>query len=229
MGDLLNLVNGLRAGDMNFNEFVGNLGQWFNDIGVGGPVTALMETVWFPFVAIAVGALLLFYGKRWLGLLKFLVCGAIGFVVGLVVNPMLVDMLPFLDGKAWITGALCALILAVLNKLIFGVLFFGGPAVGAFAICYFEGTIPFELPTVGNLPMCLGAAAIALVLMLIIRKNFERIVTAALGAFAINLGVKKLFDYTATIPEYAMMVDLGVVGVLTLIGFIYQYRRRRRY
>jgi len=229
MGDLLNLVNGLRAGEMNYQDFIGGLGQWFNDIGVGEKVTSFMELAWFPFLALGVGALLLFYGKKWLGLLKFLVCGAAGFVVGLVVNPMLVGMLPFLDGKAWITASLCALILAVLNKLIYGIIFFGGSAAGAFALFYFEGILPMELPTVGNPLLCLIPAGITILLMLMIRKNVQRLVTATIGAFILNLGIKKLYDYTATIPEQAMFVDLGVVAFFVLVGFIYQYRRRRRY
>ena len=120
-------------------------------------------------------------------------------------------------------------VLAVLNKLIFGIIFFGGPAAAVFVICYFGGTVPVELPTIGNLPMCAGAAGVTALLMFLARRNLQRIVTAVIGGFAINLGVKRLYDYTATIPEYAMIVDLSVVGALALIGFVYQYRRRRRY
>lgn len=229
MGDLLNLVNNLRAGDMNFTEFIGGLGQWFNDIGVGGKVTSVTNASWFPFVALAVGALFIFYGKKWLGFIQFASCGGMGFVLGLVLNPMLVDTLSVLEGKAWITGSLCALILAVLNKLIFGLLFFGGPALLVFLICYFGAIIPFDIPTMGNLPVCIGIAAGTSLLMFLLRRDVARIVTAVLGGFIINFGVKKLYDYTASIPKYAMMVDLGVVALLAVMGFVYQYRRRRRY
>lgn len=229
MAELLNLVNSLRSGDMNYFDFLGGLGQWFNDIGVGGKVTAFMELAWFPFLAFAVGFILLFYGKKWLGLVKFVSCAAIGFVIGLVVNPLIVGTLPFLDGKAWITASLCALILAVLNRLLFGVIFYGAPAAGAFALFYFEGTLPFAVPTVGDALMCLIPAAVAILLMLIIRKDVERVVTAMLGGFVINLGVKQLYDYTAAVPQYAFMIDLAVVAAVTVVGFVYQYRRRRRY
>ena len=214
---------------MNFSEFIGGLGAWFNDIGIGGMITSILEQFWVPYAALAIGALFLFYGRKWFGFLKFVSCAAIGFVAGLVVSPMLVTMLPFLEGKAWITGALCAMMLAVLNKLIFGLIFFGIPAAAAFTVCYFEGVIPYELPTVGDIPKSAIGAAIALLFMMIIRKNFERILTAVGGGFIINFGVKKLYDYTATIPDIAMQVDLAVVAVLALIGFAYQYRRRRRY
>lgn len=234
MQELLDLVNGLRAGEMTTKEFIGNLGQWFNDIGVGGPVTSCLDSSWFPFAALLVGAIFLFYGRKWIGLIKFLSFGAIGFIAGLVVSPMLEGMLPFLVGKAWITGALCALILAVLNKLVFGLLYFGGPAAAAFAVCYLPNIIPVEnLPTVGNIPMCAGVAAVAALIMLAIRKDFERIATAIGGATLINMGVRKLYDYLTLIPEayskYATYVDVGVVALLAVLGYVYQYRRRRRY
>lgn len=229
MQDLLNLVYSFRAKEIDLNGFIGGLGQWFNDIGVGGPVMSVVNASWFPFVALAVGALMLFYGKKWLGFIKFASCAAIGFVAGLIANPYLVTTLPFLEGKAWITGALCALILAVLNKLIFGLIFFGGPAAGAFAVCYLPGALPMELPTANNLYACLGVAAGAALIMLMIRKNFQRVVTAVLGASFANLGIKRLYDYSASLPEYQVYVDFGVVTLIAIIGFVYQYRRRRRY
>lgn len=233
MQELLDLVNGLRAGEMGSEEFIGNLGQWFNDIGVGGPVTSFFEASWFPYIALVAGAIFLFYGRKWFGLIKFLSFGAIGFVAGLVVSPMLEETLEFLVGKAWITGALCALILAVLNKLIFGLIFFGGPAAGAFAVCYFPDVLPIELPTVGDVPMCAGVAAVAALLMLALRKDIERIVTAGVGGIVFNMGIRKLYDYTTLIPEayskYVTYLDLGVVISLAVIGYMYQYRRRRRY
>lgn len=229
MGALLKLVNGLRAGDMNFTEFIGGLGQWFNDIGVGGKVTSVTNASWFPFLALLVGMLFIFYGKKWQGLIQFASCAGMGFVLGLVLNPLLVGTLSVLEGKAWITASLCALILAVLNKLIFGLMFFGGPALLVFVICYFGAIIPFDIPTMKNLPVCLAIAAFTSLLMFLLRRDVARVVTSVIGGFIINLGVKKLFDYTASIPKYAMLVDLCVVALLAIMGFVYQYRRRRRY
>ena len=229
MRDLLNLVNSLRAGDLNFTEFIGGLGQWFNDIGVGGKVTELMSASWFAVLALGIGALFIFYGKKWLGLIQFASCGGIGFVLGLVLNPLLVGTLSMLEGKAWITASLCALILAVLNKLIFGLIFFGGPALLMFLICYFGAIIPFDIPSMGNLPVCLAIAAFTSLLMFLLRRDVARVVTAVIGGFIINLGVKCLYDYTASIPKYAMLVDLCVVALLAILGFVYQYKRRRRY
>ncbi|MBE6537548.1 MAG: hypothetical protein E7673_06320 [Ruminococcaceae bacterium] len=233
MQQVLDLINGLRAGNMNFKEFIGGLGQWFNDIGIGGPVTAVIKASWFPYVALAVGAIFLFYGRRWLGLIKFLTCAGVGFAAGLIVSPMLEGMLPFLVGKAWIMGALCALMLAVLNKLVFAVIFFGGPAAGAFVVCYFDGIIPVKLPTVGDIRLCLVAAAIGALLMFMVRKDFERILTSIIGGVLVNYGVRQLYDYLTLIPEayakYATYVDVGVVALLAAIGYAYQYQRRRRY
>ena len=233
MQELLNLVNGLRAGSMNFKEFIGNLGQWFNDIGVGGPVTSFMAASWFPYVALAVGALFLFYGKKWLGFMLFASCAGIGFVVGLVVSPMLETTLPFLVGKAWITGALCALMLAVLHKLIFGLIFFGGPAGAAFAVCYFPGILPFDVPFAGDLPVCIGVGVGAALIMLIFRKDFQRIITAIIGGIIVNLGVKKLYNYLALVPDayskYLTYINIGAIALLALLGYVYQHKRRRRY
>ena len=229
MKELGKLINSFRAKEMNFKEFTVELGCWFDDIGIGKPFTEAIESSWFPYVAIALGAIFLFYGKKWLGFMRFVSCAAIGFVTGLVLSPMLVDMLEFLDGKAWITGALCAMILAVLGKLIFGLIFFGGPAAGAFAVFYLPDIIPGDLPTVNNLPACLGIAAGAALLMLMIRKNFQRILSSGIGGVLVTVGVKKLYDYTELLPEYALYIDIGVFALLVILGFTYQYRRRRRY
>ena len=231
MKELGKLINSFRAKELTFKQFTVELGCWFDDIGIGKPFTEAIESSWFPYVAIALGALVLFYGTKWIGFMRFLSCAAIGFVTGLVLNPMLVETetLPFLEGKAWITGALCALILAVLGKLIFGLIFFGGPAAGAFAAFYLPDIIPGDLPTVNNLYACLGIAAGAALLMLMIRKNFQRILTSGIGGVLVTVGVKKLYDYTALLPEYALYIDIGAFALLVLLGFTYQYRRRRRY
>ena len=124
---------------------------------------------------------------------------------------------------------LCALILAVLNKLIFGLIFFGGPAAGAFYLCYAKGLLPFKMPTEGDALKSLIGCAVAILIMLLIRKNFQRLVTAFLGGFLLNFGIKALWDYPALLPAYADYLNYGVLALFTLIGFIYQYRRRRRY
>ena len=49
MQDLLNLVYSFRAKEIDLNGFIGGLGQWFNDIGVGGPVMSVVNASWFPF------------------------------------------------------------------------------------------------------------------------------------------------------------------------------------
>ncbi|MBQ9071416.1 MAG: hypothetical protein IJY23_08770 [Clostridia bacterium] len=231
MGDFIDFFKGVLAGEFDFYAFVGRFGHLLNEAGFAA-VFEKIESFGMisAIVAIALGAILIFYGKKYLGLLSLVASTAVGYFAGAsLMHPMLIGTLPVLEGKEFICGAIVALVGAVLNKLIYNVLFYGLAAVFSYVICFVNGLIPVALPTTGNATMSYIAVGAVIVILLLQRKSAQRLGTAFLGAFLVTYGVKFFFDYTALLPEYAVWINAGVMCVIAAIGFAYQYKRRRRY
>ena len=229
MPDIIGFLKSTFTGELPFHDFVGALGQIFNDIGIGGAVSSLTEKFWFPYAAIALGLVVLCYGKKWLGFLKFIASAGGGFAIGLAINPMLIPTLPVLEGKAWITGAVFALVLGVLSGLLYFVLYIGGSGLFVYVTCYAGGLFPFPLPTEKSVVLSCIAVAVVAFMLLVWRKNSEMLGTAFLGAFLINKGIRIIYDYTALLAEHADVLNAVVLCMIAVLGFTHQYRRRRRY
>ena len=178
---------------------------------------------------IALGLGVLCYGKKWLGFLKFIASAGGGFAIGLAINPMLISTLPVLEGKAWITGAVFALVLGVLSGLLYFVLYIGGSGLFVYVTCYAGGLFPFPLPTEKSVVLSCIAVAVVAFMLLVWRKNSEMLGTAFLGAFLINKGIRIIYDYTALLAEHANVLNAVVLCMIAVLGFTHQYRRRRRY
>ena len=230
MGVYINFFKDVFAGKYVFNDFVGTLGQLLNDAGM----QKLFEMIKgigqaLAFVAIAVGALQLLYGKKFLGLFKFVAFAGIGYAVGaFAIQPILPEILLNAINPT-VCGVIFALIAAVLYKLLYVLVLFGLGGTFVYVIFYAGGLIPMELPTIGNATMSYVVVGIALFLLLIKKKNAERLGTAFLGSYLITYGVKMLYDYTALIPDQAKIINAIVLVALAIGGYVYQYRRRRRY
>ena len=231
MGVIVSFIKGVLAGDFDFYAFVGNLGHMLNEAGFAA-VFEKIESLGIvsAIVAMAFGLLLVFYGKKYLGIIKFAAATGFGYFAGAsVMHPLILDTLPVLEGKEFICGAILALVCAVLYKLIYNVLFFGLAAIFAYVIFFAGGLIPVVLPTLGNQTMSYIAVGAVLLIILLQRKSAERLGTAFLGAFLITYGVKYFFDYTALLPDQAVIINAAVMCAIALVGFLHQYKRRRRY
>ena len=231
MGVIVSFIKGVLAGDFDFYSFVGTLGHMLNEAGFAA-IFEKIESLGIvaALVAIAGGMISAFYGKKYLGLIKFFAAAGCGYFAGAsVMHPLVIGTLPVLEGKEFICGAILALVCAVLYKLIYNVLFFGLAAMFSYVIFYAGGLIPMALPTVGDKTMSSMAVGAVLLIILLQRKSAERLGTAFLGAFLITYGVKYFFDYTALLPDKAVIINAAVMCAIALVGFRYQYKRRRRY
>ena len=231
MGVIISFIKGVLAGDFDFHSFVGTLGHMLNEAGFAAVFEKIESLgILSAIAAIAGGLLFVFYGKKFLGLVKFVASAGLGYIAGSsVMHPLIVGTLPVLEGKGFICGAILALVCAVLYKLIYNVLFFGLAAAFSYVIFYAGGLIPVALPTVGDKTMSYIAVGAVLLIILLQRKSAERLGTAFLGAFFITYGVKYFFDYTALMPDKAVLLNAIVMCAFAIVGFNYQYKRRRRY
>ncbi|MBQ8380552.1 MAG: hypothetical protein IJY18_01530 [Clostridia bacterium] len=182
----------------------------------------------FPLILIALSLIELFFGKKLIGLQRFLLCAISGYAIGvIIVSPLINQVFALPD---YISGAVIALVMAVLCKYVY----FAAVAVASGYSVYlvlFNGMIPV-IPVKGNLIVSAAAAAVAILLVFLLLKYVEMAGTSFLGAFFISrIVIKYFYDYRTFgfIQNYAKIVDIALIAVVALIGFIVQVKTRKRY
>ena len=178
-------------------------------------------------IAIAIG----FFGQKMTGVLKFCLFFMTGFVTGVeFLFPLLPESISI---KAWIIGLIAAIIVAVLYKYLYFVLLIISVGYSVYRICFTGFFIAATAQyTAGKALVSLGVAAAAVILALIFNKWIERLLTACLGgaiaAFAFNYGVYR-FTALSFLVGREWLGIVVVAGVIALIGFFYQVKRREIY
>ncbi len=200
-------------------------------------VAAAWEDLWaniapyemyIPYVLIALGAITLFMGRRFFGIFKFLACFAVGYVAGaVIVTPMISTVLTV---DASVVGIAVGVVLGVLSQLVYIVAIGGG--VGFLTYSFVAEAAIAELGQLDETGMliCIGIGVAAAIIAFVVLKYFEMIITSVLGAYLVSVGiVGGVFDFTALLPGSELLVELVVIAVLALIGFIVQVKTRKRY
>lgn len=185
------------------------------------------------FIGVALIALLLglgFFGQRIFGFVRWLLVFIVGFFAGAgFLAPVLQIFAPAL--KASVVGVAAGLILAVLSRFIYNVVFVAVIGFDAFNICFnalfFPGLVNL---TKGNLPTSIAVALVLVVIALMLRKYLEMIITSGIAGIAIAFAVKSyIFDYTTFVPLESTVTALILGGILAVVMLIYQYRNRIRF
>ena len=192
----------------------------------------LLTSVWayrfFAFMALAL--IVAFFGKRLLGILKFLGGFAAGFIAGVA---LIAPMVSFIPAKfAWIIGLVVGLVAALLIKFLYYVIVIVGVGYGAYFCAYSATYLPqvFNF-TKGNLLYSAIVAGVAILLVLLLLKWVEMLGTAALGGYWFALALANVYNI-CTISFLAKMGNIPhliVAGIIALIGFIIQIKTRKRY
>ena len=185
------------------------------------------------FIGIALVALLLglgFFGQRIFGFVRWLLVFIVGFFAGAgFLAPVLQIFAPAL--KASVVGLAAGLILAVLSRFIYNVVFVAVIGFDAFNICFnalfFPGLVNL---TKGNLPISIAVALVLVVIALMLRKYLEMIITSGIAGIAIAFAIKSyIFDYTTFVSLDSAVTALILGGILAVVMLIYQYRNRIRF
>ncbi len=223
-------IKSVFDGTYDFWGFIKVLGDLFNKLGetvISNDLTVaaiFSSPGLYSFILAGVGLIFLSYGRKFLPLIKLLTFGAAGYIVGsMFAYPALMVAMP---GSALITPVTCGVTVAVISavfcKLLYGVLYVGAGAIFTYVICFGGGLIP-GLPTVGNAKLSYVAVAIVVLILIIMRKNISRLGLSFAGAYFVVEAVSKNF-FKLNSP-----LNFIVMGVVALIGFSYQYKRRKRY
>lgn len=216
-------------GSINFADLKHHIWTLYLNYNIGGTITSTIASFGIIGAAalIVVGLIFLLYGKKFFGVAKFLMCAGAGYFVGtLVVTPLINTLFAV---SPLICGAVCALVMAVFSKFLYNIVLYGSAAIATYVILFANGALPIVLFTQGNMIFSLAGVGVVLLLMLLMRKNIDRLITSFAGACAIVYGVRRIYDFSLLLPGYELWLKLGAVALLAVLGFAFQYHRRRRY
>ena len=174
-----------------------------------------------PIIMVALGAIFVIRGQKTLWLFKFILCALGGYAIGaLAVTPVINNIFPL---KETLCGLVICLVCTVCCKSVYVLLIAAASFMISYSFFFANGLLPFALPTEGNQTLCYVAVAIVVLSVLITRKQVERIGTAALGSWILCEALSR--NYLPVIEPYQLYIFIAV----WVLGYLYQYKRRKRY
>lgn len=232
-------INCIKEARFTFDVIWQAIVSFFTDVFAGPDVSA----VWNGFlnligpvfrIALICGMVLALvmalFGKKLIGVVKFLAFFALGFLLGAhLLTPLLP---PEVALPGWIIGIVSALILGVLSRFAYIAVYVIAFGYSAYVLTY-HGFMLTPDPVYSNTRalVSLGVALVLVVLLLVFKKYVEMLGTAALGSFLAVTALVRIYDFTAwpVFDGIEWLASLIVMGVLTLITFTFQVKTRRRY
>ena len=231
------------AGAIGFAEVGGEISNVFARITVpGGTIQSFWTTAtdWlannipFAWIIPSVLALLsliqVFFGKKLLGIQKFLACLAIGFACGTVfIYPLLCNIgITFMAD--WVVGLIVGVVAAVLSRLVYFLAYILCAGCAGYILCL-SGILPAAVaPYLAHWYVGVGVAILFVVLALLLRRFIEMLGTAVLGGYTLYLSfcaILSSFGWEIG-ADYKMWWLIGFLAVCGLLGFIVQLKTARR-
>lgn len=192
----------------------------------------LLPAVAITGILLALSLIEVFAGKKLFGLQKFIGFFGLGLVAGIhFVSPIIntyVTLSPYIIG----------LVVGVVAALLYRPLYFVCYAGGIGFITYYVLVKGLYLPemitayTKEQMIISLAAAVVVVVIALLLRKWIEMLGLSALGACGVFYCITKLMAQLANVgfaEAVYVYFQIGIIAVVTLIGFIVQVKTRKRY
>ncbi len=181
-------------------------------------------------IGVCASVLIAFFGKKIIGILKFLASFVLGFALG---THFLVPLLVEIDMPAWIIGLVVGLVAGVLYRFVYIILYVGIAGYGMYILAFYGFFLqPEAVYTPTRAVVSLIAAAVAIIIVLLFRKYLEMIGTAVLGSWLATLIFSKfIYDFTAW-SLFSGMERLAIIiptALLAALGTVVQIKTRRRY
>ncbi len=184
-----------------------------------------------PYILMALGVLVLLFGKKMGGFVKFVGFFIVGFFLGVYfLEPVIPAEVPI---SPWVVGIVVATVSAVLSKSLFVATYSVAVLYSMYRLCYhgffFDTQHEFS---VGKSLTALTVAVIVLVLSLIFFRFVQMFLFSALGAWMITSGFAIGIIDLGAIPKLgsnSWILEVSVIALLTVLGFIFQLKTRRRY
>ena len=195
-------------------------------------LTALSSIhAYFAYIFLALCLVEAFFGKRLLNLQKFLACFIVGFACGVHYLSPFVDKVFVMP--SWITGLVVGLVCAVFCKVIYVIAVALAAGYGTYVVAFSGSILPAVTKfTKGNIIFSLVASAVVLLLVFLLLKVLEMLGTSFLGSWGavkcINTAIS-FMNWSWLAGKTGVIVYWAVIGVLTLITFLVQWKTRKRF
>lgn len=206
------------------SETVSVIKDWF--FGLIAPISAAI-----PFILLGCYIVIALAGKRIYGVLRFLTFFVAGVLLGTyLLSPLVAKIVPQIPPA--LIGVVTGVVAGVLSKLLYILVIAVVAAYPVYTVCI-SGTVIPALTGLckGNVVVSLICAAVALLIVILLLKYIEMLGTAMLAGLGIGYVVKGWYDFTALelFGGKAWIPMLIISSVVGIIGFVVQFRTRRRF
>ena len=198
---------------------------------VTGWINTYIPFAWIlPTILATLSLLQIFCGRKLLGLQKFLVCLGVGFACGTaLIHPLLLQIgISFMPD--WVVGLIVGIVAAILARLFYVLAYIIAVGGAGYILCM-SGILPESISGfVGVWYIALAVAVVLVILALVLRGAIEMLGTAALGGYTLYLSfLSILASFGWGIGEsYEIWWTVGFIAVSALLGFIVQFKTRRK-
>lgn len=236
MEKIMAFLDGVKNATLSLTDLFAKVGEFCENFlaidviaSVQGMADGFIANIPFgsALIFIVVGLLIALFGKRILGALKFVAAVIVGFGVGTLYIAPLVSFIP----QAWIVGLVCAVVFALLFKVVYIVGIVALTGYSVYWTCFTAAVLPAVTGfTKGNLLFSAIAAVVAIVLVLVLLKFVEKVYTSVLGAWMITTNLVAIWDPRSlgVLTQNDLILYI-IMGVIALIGLIIQIKTRKRY
>ncbi len=232
--------NGVKEARFNFDV----IWQWLTSIfkaitenpvirSVWNGIMTLVAPIYTPFIVTVILLCLLstFFGRKLIGLIKFLVFFVLGFVLA---THFIAPLVPAqIHIAPWIIGLVVALIVAVLSRFLYTLFYLVFFSYGTYATVFFLLLLnPAETYTNTKAIVCLFISIAVTVLAFVFRRYVEMAVTSVFGAWAtVVLFARNIHNFTSwqVFGGEAGLALFVVTALLSALGLTVQVITRRRY
>ena len=181
-----------------------------------------------PYIVLIASLIIGFFGKRLFPYIRSIIFFGAGFVGGMLFcAPFVQQYIPAIPQLA--VGIALGLLLAVLSRFVYNVLYVGAAGLGAFALCFYPLIPQLAAYTHNNLPVCIAVGVVVALIVLLLRKYIEMVATASVSAWLFAFVTTLIFDYPSYFPVDRAISMAVVEGALAVTMVIYQYKTRIRY
>ncbi|MBQ7356400.1 MAG: hypothetical protein IJW66_03260 [Clostridia bacterium] len=192
-------------------------------------ITASLERFVLPiFILLAVlSAVFSAFGRKLLPVAKILTFFSVGFIFGVsFVAPYLTGV--SLNIAPWIVGAVIGVVLALLSKSLYFVLYIVAFAYSSYMIFMGGQLLPESIVsfTKDNMILSLFAVCVTIVLIILLRKPIEIIGTAVLGGYLFSLCMERVLYEALALPRIAA-VSIILMILVAFLGVIKQFKGKR--
>ncbi len=184
-----------------------------------------------PYILMALGLIVALFGKKMGGFLKFVGFFIVGFALGVhFLEPVIPSEVPI---PTWVIGIIVAIVAAILSKFLFVTTYSVAVLYSVYRLCYHGFFLDHQYDfSAGKAITALAVAAVILVLTLIFFKFVEMFLFSALGAWMVTsgfaVGIIDLGEISK-LGSNSWILELSVIALIAILGFIFQVKTRRRY